>query len=110
MRKETDTSTIGARIKNYRLKRGYTQEQLAEILGVAKSTVSYYENNKVDMKRSVLEEVAAALDVSVSALLEDEHSIPVDEMELLLMYRRLKKDKSKEAVLKSVRMIIELEE
>ena len=43
-------NTLGQRIKAQRMKMGYTQEQLAEIMCVPKSTISAYENDKVDIK------------------------------------------------------------
>ena len=42
--------TLGQRIKAQRIRVGYTQEQLAEIMCVPKSTISAYENDKVDIK------------------------------------------------------------
>ena len=45
-----------------------TQEALAEILFTKKSTISEYENDKIDLKYSVLKEIAKALDTSVRYL------------------------------------------
>ena len=42
--------TLGKKIKEYRLKRGMTQEELAERLFSKKSTISEYENDKIDIK------------------------------------------------------------
>ena len=60
------TETIGEKIKNLRLIRGYTQEELAERLYMRKSTISAYENNAIDLKCSVIYELAAALNTSPS--------------------------------------------
>lgn len=49
-------NTLGQRIRV-----GYTQEQLAEIMCVPKSTISAYENDKVDIKSSVIAELSRHL-------------------------------------------------
>ena len=36
---------IGEKLKELRVKSGYSQEQIAEILGVKREVISYYENN-----------------------------------------------------------------
>ena len=53
--------TLGQRIKAQRIRVGYTQEQLAEIMCVPKSTISAYENDKVDIKGSVIAELSRYL-------------------------------------------------
>ena len=53
--------TLGQRIKAQRIRVGYTQEQLAEIMCVPKSTISAYENDKVDIKGSVIAELSRHL-------------------------------------------------
>ena len=55
---------LGGRIRELRLKRGLTQEALGEKLYMRKSTISEYENGTTDIKCSVLQEIAAALEVS----------------------------------------------
>ena len=45
-----------------------TQEALADVLYAKKSTISEYENDKIDLKYSVLKEIAKALDTCVSYL------------------------------------------
>ena len=52
--------TLGQRIKAQRIRVGYTQ-QLAEIMCVPKSTISAYENDKVDIKSSVIAELSRHL-------------------------------------------------
>ena len=61
--------TLGQKIREYRLKRGMTQEELADKLLSKKSTVSEYENDKIDIKISVLREIAKILGVPLSRFL-----------------------------------------
>ena len=53
--------TIGNRIRNLRIMRGLTQEQLAELLYRKKNTISQYENDKISMKVEDLEQIAYVL-------------------------------------------------
>ena len=53
--------TMGQRIKAQRIRLGITQEQLAEKMCVPKSTISAYENDKVDIKSSVVDELCKVL-------------------------------------------------
>ena len=57
--------TIGMRIKECRVKIGMTQEELAEELLTKKSTISAYENDKIDIKISILKQIAKVLNTSV---------------------------------------------
>ncbi|MEG2094959.1 MAG: helix-turn-helix transcriptional regulator [Lachnospiraceae bacterium] len=63
--KKIDNSTMGGRIKEQRLMRGMTQEQLAEQLFIKKSIVSCYENNRIDIKQSRIEALADMLDTTI---------------------------------------------
>lgn len=69
--REIDTSTVGGRIKVARIKRGYSQEKLAELLHVTPVQISHYENNRNDIKVSVIQELAEKLEVSVSYLVDE---------------------------------------
>jgi len=61
--------TLGQRIKAQRIRVGYTQEQLAETMCVPKSTISAYENDKVDIKGSVIAELSRYLATTPDYLL-----------------------------------------
>lgn len=51
--------SMAQRIKEERLKKGWTQEQLAEHLGVQKSAIAKYENGRVEnIKRSTIVHMA----------------------------------------------------
>lgn len=58
------------RIKERRLKMGYTQEELANKLGLQKSAIAKYENGRVEnIKRSVILKMASVLDCNPSYLM-----------------------------------------
>ena len=53
--------TFGKRIKVARVSKGLTQEKLAEIMYIPKSTISAYENDKVDVKKSTIDDLVRVL-------------------------------------------------
>ena len=61
--------TLGERIREQRILMQMTQEELAEELYVKKSTISMYENDKVDIKGSILIELSGFLHSSPNYLL-----------------------------------------
>lgn len=69
--------TIGERIRYVRRLRRMSQEDLATALYTKKQTISAYENNKLELKVSVLIAIAAALDVTASYLLNESETIKV---------------------------------
>ncbi len=71
---QTDTGTIGARIKLYRGELGLSLSQLAEAAGVSKSYLSSLENRQADKRPSanVLFRLAKALGVTMADLLGQE--------------------------------------
>ncbi|ALS26500.1 helix-turn-helix transcriptional regulator [Paenibacillus cisolokensis] len=60
---------IGAQLRKLRKKSGWTQEQLAAKLNVAKSTISQYENNINEPDLQMLVQMANLFNVSVDYLL-----------------------------------------
>ena len=69
---------IGALIREKRLAKGLTQEELGEIVGVQKSAVAKWENGRVsEIKRSTLKKLAEVLGISPVQLLGDAESNPV---------------------------------
>lgn len=92
---------IKDRIKEARLKKGYTQEQLAREIGVAKSTVTGYEKGNSEPSIETIIKIMVALDIDANYLWQDECDFPVkvsyDEMEHIKKYRDLN-DHGKEVV------------
>lgn len=63
---------IGQMIKEARMSKGLTQEELGKLVGVQKSAVAKWENGRVvNIKRSSLQKLAIALDMKGSDLIED---------------------------------------
>lgn len=70
---------IGRIIRDARKKKGYTQEELAEMVGVKKSAVAKWENGRVsEIKRSNLNMLSKALDINPNSLLDDIEEKPVE--------------------------------
>lgn len=57
--------SIGKKIKEIRIKRGFTQKQLGNLCGIADSNIRKYENGLQNPKIETLRKIAKALDVLV---------------------------------------------
>lgn len=62
-------STLGSRIKEFRRKRGFTQNQMAEKLNMTEANFSSYERNKSIPPSEKLNQISSILDVSTDYLL-----------------------------------------
>lgn len=92
--------TIGMRIKEQRKKLGMTQEELAEIIYTKKSVISRYENDDIDIKVSVLKEIARALGTTCGYLMDGEvgANMEPDVAELLKIYEVLNSNMKRIAI------------
>lgn len=64
---------IGKKIKQARIDKKMTQEELGKIVGVQKSAIAKYESGRVvNIKRSTLQKIASALNIRPSELIFDE--------------------------------------
>ncbi len=98
---------FGNRLKKLRLQEGYTQQQLANRLGVTKSVVSYYELQERYPSPEVLTKLATIFHVSTDYLLGlDKHEAidlsDLDEDDIITVKRlvsslRAKNIKSKKS-------------
>ena len=83
-------NVLGAKIKELRKQKGFTLEQLAELIGSGKSYIWEIENKGV--KRPSAEKLAAiarALDVTTDFLINDEQSEVSDDQEKEVFFRKL---------------------
>lgn len=102
--------TLGQKIREYRLKRGMTQEELAEKLLSSKSTISEYENNKIDIKISILREIAKVLGTPLPHLLSEEDDDIDDEvMQMAMALNQIKSKELRKAAIKQVMILAEME-
>ena len=76
-----NTKKIGAFIAMNRKKKGYTQEQLAEKLGVTNKTISRWENGHYMPDLSLLEPLSKELDITINELLAGEEIIKEEAIE-----------------------------
>ena len=97
--------TLGQRMKECRVKKGMTQEVLAEILYTKKSTISEYENDKIDLKYSVLKEIAKALDTSVSYLTGEQDEDMEEVLQMAIVLQQIKNRDLRKAAIEQVRVL-----
>lgn len=81
-----DSKDMAKRIKDLRLERGLTLEQVAKVVGVGKSTVRKWETGMIaNMKRDKIASLARALSTTPAYLMgwkEDEKNPPQDKKDL----------------------------
>ncbi|OGU16770.1 MAG: hypothetical protein A2076_07075 [Geobacteraceae bacterium GWC2_53_11] len=63
---------IGERVREFRKRRGLTQEQLAEIVSVTFQQIQKYENGFNRMNTDKLQAIAQALSVPASSFFDDD--------------------------------------
>ena len=89
--------TMGEKIRALRIVRGMTQEDLAEKMFMRKSTISAYENDLIDIKSSVIVELAKALNTLPGYFFpgyEGESPLLMYQCPLLVERQRLKVEKT----------------
>ncbi len=67
---------IGKKIRDLRLRRGLTVQQLAEATGLSKGFISQVENNRTSPSLATLQDLARALETSVAYLVVEEDRVP----------------------------------
>lgn len=103
---------IGKLIKEARLEKGLTQQQLGDIVGVQKSAIAKYENGRVvNIKRSTLQKLAIALGLKGSDLIAekptvDDDGLSEDVMKLVEFAKTVPEDKAA-MILQVMKSIVE---
>ena len=97
---------IGERLREFRKRRGLTQEQLAVMVDVTFQQVQKYESGFTRLNTDKLQAVAQALSVPVSAFFEDdkgnERLLSPQELKLVEGFRALSSHDKREFVLDSL--------
>jgi transcriptional regulator with XRE-family HTH domain len=92
-----DERTFGQRLRQTRIKAGFSQSDLEEISGIPKARLSRYENGHVAPSIQTLERLARALNVSEASLLGDERAL-MEEFFNVLTARSVRIQTSEQAM------------
>lgn len=103
--------------KQLRIKYGYTQDSLAIVLGISRSTVSMYENGNREPDLETLEKIADLFNVDMDFLLGRTNkttvltNMPINYIspncdDLITVYTRSKKNLSQEEKMRLARIIL----
>ncbi|WP_317922511.1 helix-turn-helix domain-containing protein [Tepidimicrobium xylanilyticum] len=71
LKSTSDLSTIGFRIKYYRLLNNMKQEELAVKAGLDRATIIRYENNLVEHSINIIDKISHALGVNPTIIYDD---------------------------------------
>lgn len=86
-------TSIGAHVRLLRRQRGMTQQALGDAIGVARSTVAFWETDRGDPDTGTLSRIGEVLDVPLEMFLtgmitrRQQITVDVDEAMLLELYR-----------------------
>lgn len=99
----------GYRVAEARRARGFSQEQLAEAIGIQPVTLSRLETGHRALTLTKLEKISSALNVALSALLDDTQPLPdpelrADQLEVLRLWESLDEG-GKDAVLRVLKKL-----
>lgn len=97
--------TLGQRIRAQRIRLGMTQEELAERLYMKKSTISYYETDKKEMRASGLAEIARALYTTPDYLLGFEEEKDPFEKEVYGLLQSITDEKVRALLLAQIKAV-----
>lgn len=76
---------LGQKVKILRKRKGLSQEELGELIGVKIRSVAYYESDGRYPEDEVFEKMAEAFDVSIDFLKDDSRSVEYTKEELFIM-------------------------
>jgi len=94
----SNPTDIGARIRDARRRRGWTQDQLAQAVGVTRAAVAQWETGRAGQVTGNLTKIAASLETGVEYLMHgDDKRAPLlaqqgDELAILRLYRECTPD------------------
>ena len=103
MSKILDSREIGGQVRAMRLRAGFTQERLAEALGITPQQVQKYESGANKLNTDRLQQMATIFNVPVQSFFEqDEEVLPLEASEkfLLVSYRAIGNKDIQESFLK----------
>ena len=101
--------TLGQRIRAQRIRLGMTQEELAKTTFIPKPTISNYENDRIDIKSSVIAELAKVLKTDPNYLIMGKKEEAGDNTFLadaVALLSRITDSKVQEMLLKQIQALI----
>jgi transcriptional regulator with XRE-family HTH domain len=98
--------TLGQRIRAARIRMGMTQEELAERTFIPKPTISNYENDRIDIKSSVITELANALQTDSNYLVLGEKADNGFMNEAAKLFSKITDPKMQKMLLKQIRALV----
>lgn len=91
--KHIDSIAIGCRIREFRQKKGFSQERLAELLNLSPQQMQKYEAGASKLNTDKLQQLAEALGITLFALfegyIEAPYTLTADEKRLVEAYRAI---------------------
>lgn len=104
-----ELNTIGARIRDCRKEMGYSQETLASMLYMKKTTICKYEKDQHDIPSSVVIELAKALHTTPNYLLlgDVDENEWIDDMIQILV--QIKRPEYRELAKKQIALLVEID-
>ena len=96
---------VGKRIKEKRKALGLSQEELAERMHVTAALISNYENGKVDIKSSVMHELAGILGTTVAYLMDGDPEMDPDIKNLIRIYLTLGRPNVQKVALEQMKIL-----
>ena len=98
--------TVGMRIRECRLAKNITQEELAEMMCTKKCTISAYELGKIDVKVGVLEEMAPLLGTTVAYLAGGETSgFSPEVMQVAMLLEGMQNEELRRVAMEQIKIL-----
>ena len=107
----SNPTEMGIRIRDVRRERGWTQDQLANAVGVSRSAVAQWETGRAGQVTTNLTRIAQVLEVGVEHIYHgDDKRAPAearfgDEMALLRLYRKCSAE-DRQLLLRTARRLV----
>lgn len=73
-------AVVGKNFRSWRIKIGYSQEEIANFLGIARENISYFENGERDIPIKHLEKASNLFGIEPDVLFNEDMSVQYTEM------------------------------
>lgn len=82
-------SNFGSKLQKLRLSKNMSQQELADDLGIGRSTLANYEQDKREPNFHLLKIISHYFNVSVDYLLEEKNILDIEEINILEKYKKM---------------------